>query len=195
MLLRTTHLCFPFSVSLFPEPLFSWCAVQHQSRLHFKKILQHEQKKMWFWATMKSVLCLCMCDVLFSHGTDTPRCNRHTWRICHLYHVGETLEWLWCRLRNQKWSEWRTWPWSATVHQSAKCEASFLCFRSTDFSLFFLPSNAPHCLLSHLKPNVITGYHWISAVDAGNTQSFFLLKGSFSLLLCSPPLQALGFWL
>lgn len=84
---------------------------------------------------MKSVLCLCMCDVSFRHGTNTPQCNHHTWRICHLYHVEETLEWLQCRLRNQKWSEWRTWPWSAAVHQSAKCEAYFLCFLSTDFSL------------------------------------------------------------
>lgn len=69
-----------------------------------------------------------MCVRRFAHRrvTDTPRRNHCTLSICHLHHGEETLDRLQCRLRNQSWSEWRTCPWSAAVHQSVTCDASSL---------------------------------------------------------------------
>lgn len=67
-----------------------------------------------------------------SHVADTLRRNHRTLSICHPHHGEETLDRLQCRLRNQSWSEWRTCPWSAAVHQSATCDASFLCLLITD---------------------------------------------------------------
>lgn len=96
------------------------------------KILQREQREIWFRARMKSVLCLCMCGVSLTVTSDALRCNHRTLSICHPHHGEETLDRLQCRLRNQRWSEWRTCPWSAAVHQSATCDASFLCMHATD---------------------------------------------------------------
>lgn len=39
------------------------CAAQRQSWRHFMKILQREQREIWFQARRRSVLCLCVCGV------------------------------------------------------------------------------------------------------------------------------------
>lgn len=77
------------------------------------------------------------------------------------YHVEETIDQLRCRLRNQKWSEWRTWPWSATNHQSSVKHP--FSASSNDLS-FFSATQMHHILCILTVQNQITGYHWNSAL-------------------------------